>query len=331
VRSPVPALPWDDPSLGAFVDHYSIGCLSVLNVGAWRHTAGVAIEHVLRRQAGVVSRSQALAEGMSSAAIGRLVSSGRWLRLHPRVYLAADHEYTAEAQLRGATLWAGPQATLSSVAAAWWHGLWQQPPSTVELTMPDSWKRAARPGTRVRRRRLHGTDRVEVRGLWVTSVPLTVLESMVELGSEGSTLLDRALQRRVDMGDLYRAHSRNAGRRGSAAAENLLRAAQDGAASEAERVAIGLLRDAGLSGWVRGYQVGGYELDLAFPNGRIAIEVDGWAWHSDVERFRGDRRRQNALVLAGWTVLRFTWHDLCHRPAEVVGQIAKLVGVGAHM
>lgn len=159
--------------------------------------------------------------------------------------------------------------------------------------------------------------------MWVTAVPLTVLESAVELGVAGSSLVDRALQRRVDLEDLYRAHCRNLGRHGSVAAAKLLGAAADRAASVAERVAMDLLRGAGISGWVWGYRVGGYELDLAFPEKQVAIEVDGWAWHSDVERFRDDRRRQNALVLAGWTVLRFTWHDLCHRPTIVVAEILR--------
>lgn len=84
---------------------------------------------------------------------------------------------------------------------------------------------------------------------------------------------------------------------------------------------IALLRDAALTGWVRGYPVDHYLLDFAFVVRRIAIEVDGWAWHSDVARFRHDRQRQNALVLAGWTVLRFTWHDLTQRPATVIAEI----------
>lgn len=126
-------------------------------------------------------------------------------------------------------------------------------------------------------------------------------------------MLDRALQRWVDFEELYRAHCRNLGRAGSAATARLLCAARDRAASEAERKAMGLLRDAGLIGWVRGYRIGEFEVDLAFVGSRVAIEIDGWAWHSDVERFRHDRRRQNALVLAGWTVLRFTWHDLSRR------------------
>jgi len=94
---------------------------------------------------------------------------------------------------------------------------------------------------------------------------------------------------------------------------------------------VTLLHQAGLLGWQLDVEVvlptGRYRLDLAFVRERIAVEVDGWAWHSDVERFRADRRRQNALVLAGWTVLRFTWDDLTNRPEQVVAQIqAALAG-----
>jgi very-short-patch-repair endonuclease len=58
----------------------------------------------------------------------------------------------------------------------------------------------------------------------------------------------------------------------------------------------------------------------------VAVEVDGWAWHTDPERFRRDRQRQNALVLAGWTVLRFTWHDLTHRPTEMIAEVRAALG-----
>jgi len=33
------------------------------------------------------------------------------------------------------------------------------------------------------------------------------------------------------------------------------------------------------------------------------------------------RRRQNELVLAGWTILRFTWDDLTHRPTTVLAAL----------
>lgn len=175
----------------------------------------------------------------------------------------------------------------------------------------------------VRRRELQSVDRVVARGLWVTDAPLTVLEAAVALGDQGSQLMDHALQRRVSFDALQCAHSRNLGRRGSDGAARLLAAAADRAASAAERKAIALLRSAHLTGFRQHYPLVGYELDLAFPEQYVAIEIDGWAWHHDPTRFRHDRQRQNALVLAGWTVLRFTWHDLTQRPAQVIAEIRR--------
>lgn len=137
----------------------------------------------------------------------------------------------------------------------------------------------------------------------------------------GSVFLDRALQRHVRFPAVYRAYCRNLGRHGSSVAGRLLVAAADRADSAAERLLVRLLRDAGVSGWVLGHPFGPWRIDLAFPLQKVAVEVDGWAWHVDAERFRNDRRKQNALVRAGWDPLRFTWHDLDGRPRAVLDEI----------
>ena len=49
-----------------------------------------------------------------------------------------------------------------------------------------------------------------------------------------------------------------------------------------------------------------YFLDLAYPQVKLAIEVDGFEYHRGRGVFDRDRSRQNDLVRAGWTVLRFT-------------------------
>jgi hypothetical protein len=85
--------------------------------------------------------------------------------------------------------------------------------------------------------------------VWLTAIPLTVLETAVVLPA-GSAFLDRSLQRRVRFPTLYRAYCRNMGRRGSSAAGRLLIAAADRAASAAERLLTRILRDAGITGWV---------------------------------------------------------------------------------
>jgi very-short-patch-repair endonuclease len=84
---------------------------------------------------------------------------------------------------------------------------------------------------------------------------------------------------------------------------------------------ISLLRGCGLTGWERGRPFERWTIDFAFPAAKLAIEVDGWAYHSDVDRFRADRQKGNALVRAGWLLLRFTWHDLTNRPVYVVAEI----------
>lgn len=210
---------------------------------------------------------------------------------------------------------------MHGVSAAWWHGLVESLPATVQITLPRARRGGTRPGVQVRRRDLAVADRVPLRLLQVTDLPLTVLEAAVSLGREGAALLDRALQRSVRFPAVYRAHCRNLGRRGSAAASALLSAAADRAAWQAERRLVRLLREAGIAGWRLGYRWGPFLIDLAFPAERVAIEVDGWAWHVDAARFTADRRRQNALVTAGWTVLRFTWHDLDRRGAGVVADV----------
>lgn len=134
--------------------------------------------------------------------------------------------------------------------------------------------------------------------------------------------MDRALQGDFELTQLWRAHLRNKGRHGSPSARRLLQAASDGARSEAERLLVRLLRAAKVSGWKANFPVCGYLVDIAFPNERVAIEVDGWAFHSDQRTFQRDRTRQNAIALSGWQVLRFTWLDLTEHPQRVIAEIA---------
>jgi hypothetical protein len=51
-------------------------------------------------------------------------------------------------------------------------------------------------------------------------------------------------------------------------------------------------------------------VDAASPAVRVVIEVDGWEVHGSPSALRYDLKRQNQIVLDGWTVLRYTWLDL---------------------
>jgi hypothetical protein len=68
-------------------------------------------------------------------------------------------------------------------------------------------------------------------------------------------------------------------------------------------------------------------IDLAYVSIRVIIEADGRRWHTQLERFEQDRRRDNLATLAGWRVLRFTWEDLTKRPHEIVAQVRAALGL----
>ncbi|WP_300013078.1 type IV toxin-antitoxin system AbiEi family antitoxin domain-containing protein [Pseudonocardia sp.] len=280
----------------------------------------MTIDVVLARQAGVISAAQAVAAGMSMRTVQRRVRAGRWVALHPGVYLVGGHRLTDEARIRAAWLWAGESSLVTGPAAAYWHRMLDRAPDDVEITVPRRTHLRPQPGIMLRRRDMWPVDRVVARHVGVSAEPLTALETAVAL-PDGSVFLDRALQKHVRFPTLYRAYCRNMGRHGASAAGRLISAAADRADSVAERLLVTLLRQAGIAGWVLGYPFGRYRIDLAFPAQKVAIEVDGWAWHVDAERFRADRRKGNAITRGAWDLLRFTWHDLDSRPAETVAEI----------
>jgi very-short-patch-repair endonuclease len=51
------------------------------------------------------------------------------------------------------------------------------------------------------------------------------------------------------------------------------------------------------------YRVGKFRLDFAWPDIKIALEVDGW-WHRSPQGAASDRQRDSWLRSQGWVVFR---------------------------
>jgi very-short-patch-repair endonuclease len=124
---------------------------------------------------------------------------------------------------------------------------------------------------------------------------------------------------------MHDALARIANRPGNRARLRLLIDSRDEPWSVAERRAHRLLRAADIKGWrsnvATSVQDHLYYLDIAFKRPRLALEIDGRIHQTDRDLFESDRWRQNALVLAGWRVLRFTWTMLEAHPEEFVRQV----------
>lgn len=68
-------------------------------------------------------------------------------------------------------------------------------------------------------------------------------------------------------------------------------------------------------------------VDLLFRRFRVVLEVDGYIKYTDPwcgdaqEALREQHAREARLRLAGWIVVRTTWHELVHDPAGFIGRL----------
>jgi very-short-patch-repair endonuclease len=293
------------------------------------------IDELLRTQDGLVSHDQAGEIGIDRHAIHRLVRSGAWIVVRPRVYRAAHHSSSPRSDLRSAALWAGDGATMIGLAAASWWDLTDRVPGPAAFAVGPGGNHTTPPGIVAVRRPVGVLDREQVDGVWVLRRSFAALEAAVELGLvDGARLLDRALQqKRIGIAALGDAREAFGQRHGAVLARRLVALAEGGARSEAERDAIRQLRRAGITGWVPNLPVqlpgfGTAILDLAFREHRLAIEIDGWAHHRDVDRFRRDGLRQNEVVISGWRVIRVTWYELHEDPGYLPGIVGRALALG---
>jgi len=281
-----------------------------------------------RRQVGLFTRAQALRCGFSRGQIARRVAAGQWVLVARRVMAEAGLTITREVRDRAAQL-AVPGSVLAGFSAA---RIWDiaVPDSDPHLIVPN--RARTPPGVRVTRTILHRRDVSIFDGAPITSRPRTIVDCLRLLDERlALDLLDRALQKGwITLGELAERTHGLAGRHGAPRLVRLMAQVGAGSRSAAERRLAALLRRAGITGWAANVEIhDGQGLigvaDVALRSARIVIEVDGWAYHVTPEAFQRDRERQNRLVAAGWTVLRFTWRDLVDRPGHVVTTIHRMV------
>lgn len=280
-------------------------------------------------------RSQAIASGMTKSAIGRRVTNGTWRAVLPAVYLLNGASFTWERKARAASLWAGRSGALShETAAALWR-LEGFAPGPIVLSTSRSLR--AVPGVRIHRVSTLGpADVGDLDGITVTSPARTLLDLVATEPEKVEVALDDALRSRlVSLPKLWwfvQSHG-GRGRAGSAAMRRLLSARPHGYVppeSPLEGKVWNLLLRAGLPRPVRQHRVfdGGRviaRVDLAYPDALVAIEVDGYRWHSGRHAWKDDLARRNHLTALGWRVLHVTHDDLTARPDEVVDHLRALL------
>jgi very-short-patch-repair endonuclease len=293
-------------------------------------------DELVAAQAGRFTRGQAIAAGFSSFRIARRIERGEWRVVRGRVLAVVAAPPSSDARDWEAILSAGPGAVLAAFSAARNYGM--DPPDARSCILVPRPRRLDVPTDVIVLRRSLGRDDLVIRDdVMLTGQECTVVDCAFLLDEQRAMpFLERALQRRwISFDDLTRRVQLASGRRDVQKVVRSIRALGSGARSDAERRLVSGLRRHGVRDWSCNVEVSDRDgliglVDVAFPAIRLAVELDGRAWHIDRDRFQHDRTRQNRLVAAGWTVLRFTWEDVAHRLdqviAEIRGAIARLSG-----
>ncbi|MGH2831058.1 MAG: DUF559 domain-containing protein [Actinomycetota bacterium] len=291
------------------------------------------LSRVAAARYGVFTREEALREGATRNVIQRRLRDGRWERIQHGVYRLAGVPQSWRQSLAAACLAAGEGAVSSHRAAGQLWDSAEVPRGFIEISIPRT--RGVRPaGATVHRvSDLSPHDVVVKDAIPVTTPARTLIDLAGVLSrDEMEEALDDALRRGlVSLGWLrWRIESlRRPGRPGIAEITALCEARSGHAALESvlETRLLRLIVRARLPHPVPQYVVrdrGRFvaRVDFAYPEQQLAIEADGYKWHSHRRRWERDVTRGNALLRLGWRVVRVTARDVKEHPGQVAETIA---------
>jgi hypothetical protein len=161
-------------------------------------------------QSGVISRRQLIELGLSPMQAKADINTGRWQRMLPGVYATFTGPIDTPARIWAAILYAGPGAAASHGTALWLWKLKDEPPSVIDVVVPESRKVLPRIGLRVHRRRALDQDNAELLVHPSAQPPRLRVEEAVLDHCDSATavvaidLILRATQRRLTTADRLR-------------------------------------------------------------------------------------------------------------------------------
>jgi len=296
-----------------------------LVLGAGR--ADRAVARLAGRHHGLVTRRHLALAGLDAAAVRRRTASGG---LHPRnaAVLAVGHDALTEQAAWLAAVWAYSEVRAAvgyaSAAGAW--RLVRPPNGPVDVIAPVG---SRRPGTRLHRVPLLPGDVHRLHGVPVTSPGRTLADLATVARSDRLEVAVHEAQVRglLVPAELERARRRSLRRRGGAALRALLDEIDPGLRlrSQFERRFAAFVAGSPLPRpasnalvSVPGLRV---EVDVAWFNLGLLVELDGHRFHGTAIARRRDARRDALLSSAGLRVERVTPGEL-DDPVKLLDRLA---------
>jgi very-short-patch-repair endonuclease len=290
-----------------------------------------ALAGLAGRQHGVVARAQLIECGLGRRGIATRMEAGRLHVLHRGVYAVGHRAITRRGRWMAAVLAGGVGAALSHHAAAALWLLRALRLGATDVTIP----RQRRSGADVRFHhvRLPADEITVLDGIPVTTMPRTLFDLAAVLDArEVERALNEAdflrLTDRLSLPDLLARHPRRAGAVNLRAALTARSAGATRTRSDMEELFIRVLDHSALPRPQTNVQVPGVgEVDCAWPEARLVLELDSRAAHATPAAFENDRERDRLLQTVGWRAVRVTWRQLTEDRVRLVADVRTLLAL----
>ena len=288
---------------------------------------------IAQDQLGLFTRLDARGLSVSNDQLRQLVIAGVLERVTSRVFRFSAASRSWHQDVLAACLDGGPECVASHRTAAAIHGFDGFRAEVIEVLVPMHVRHRRKNAIVHHTRSLTPADCTRVGPIPVTSRARTLIDlgavatpEKVEEAFDGAERDGSVRRAQVEM--RYRS-LRAPGRNGIGAMIQILETrleVENIPRSVLERRTRRLLGIAGLPSPVGCHRVqltdgSRYEIDFAYIEQRIAIEVDGHGSHATRRQRAADNLRANALESAGWNIRRFTYEQVMSNPAMVVASV----------
>lgn len=283
-------------------------------------------------QHGIFTLAQARDSGIDERAVRHGVEVGAWTSVHAGVYRVTAAPFSWRGRLMAACLAGRALASHRSAAVLWeLDGFGEEAP---EISRPR--------GTNFRAagvRSHESTDLPMAEPVVIDGIPTTgIARTLVDIGAvvplwKVERAVDEALRRNLltiqDTWAVLIRHSRR-GRRGCGKLRAVLNDRIPAGSTDSwfERLFLRALGDTSIPMPATQHVVrdrAGYvvRVDVAWPEQKVAVELDGKAFHLNAEAFEHDAAVRNRLRVDGWVVLVVTWKMFTEQPFTVWSQIPR--------
>jgi hypothetical protein len=270
-----------------------------------------------------VARTRDLADRVDRHTVSAWVRRQRLLRPFPGVVVLPERWLEWPTRAIAAVLATGGALSHTSALAVW-RVLPQE--GRIHVSVPADRRALRRPGLVVHRVGALAVDRLGP--FPVTGLSRAVIDTWgLAHGTTNRRARERSRgvvigtvrERQVTARELWTELARRPALPGRRALVDLLDLVEQGCQSELEIWGVrNVLRGPGMPPFVQQHPVqlpwGTVHLDAAIPELKVAVELDGAAFHGSAEARERDIRRDAALAARGWVVLRFSHRRLTTDP-----------------